>query len=285
MNPKILIFIGLMVLSLVLLVIIVVLPQGIVFVPIKFVLLVLGIISCILGFASRYYTYLLIPMMRQRKKNVVISDQSAYWISTTGESIVRKEGEDFIATVFINIPLYISASEMTDEQKVAFTAQISRLVGLSTTPVRFTAELYLMNKDKYIQKLKDSIGDMESQEAALVAASGTANQDPKKNEMALEHVRGKQSMLKKMLDNVGSETSFELGSFATVSASGSRELEAINLAQVKAKELMNGIGTTLGVPPSIVVGNEILKYIEPEFLIPYSTVAEQITRNIRQEVS
>jgi hypothetical protein len=47
---------------------------------------------------------------------------------------------------------------------------------------------------------------------------------------------------------------------------------------------MSGIGTVLGVSPNIVVGNEILKYVEPEYLIPYSTITEQIARIVRQEV-
>jgi hypothetical protein len=101
----------------------------------------------------------------------------------------------------------------------------------------------------------------------------------------MEHVRGKLSMWKKMLDNVGSATSYELGTFAAVSARGVKELEAITYAQQRASELMNGIATVLGVSPNIAVGSEILKYIEPEYLIPYSTITEQITRTVRQEAS
>jgi hypothetical protein len=230
----------------------------------------------VLAFASRYYTFLILPFARQRKKNIVISDQTPYWLSSTGESIIRREAQDFIATVYINIPIYVSASEMTDEEKARFTMQVSRLVGLSKEPVRFTAELYLMNKDSYIQKLKDTISRIEDDEAKLV--------EQKKESPELEHLRGELSMWRKMLDNVSSYTSYELGTFAAVSARGVKESEAISFAQQRARELMSGIGTVLGVSPNIVVGNEILKYVEPEYLIPYSTITEQIARIVRQEV-
>ncbi len=277
MNPKILVFIGFMALSLTFLALAVFLPLGILFVVPKFLFLLLAVLFDVVAFASRYYTYLLLPLAKQRTRRVVISDQSAYWLATTGECIIRKDADDFVATAYINIPFYFSSTEMSDEQKQRFTNQISRLVGLSREPVRFSTELYLMNKDDYIQRLKDTINEIENEEATLIGTNGSKQQ--------LEHVRGKLEMWKKMLENVANCTSFELGSFAAVSAKGGKEFEAITLVQQKARELMNGIATTLGVPPNLVVGNEILKYVEPEYLIPFSTITEQITRNIQQQVS
>lgn len=277
MNPKVLVFIGFLGLSLALLGVAVIIPEGLYFALPKLLILALAVLADVLAFASRYYTYLLIPLTKQRSRSVVISDQSPYWLASNGECIVRKEGDDYVATAYINIPLYVSATEMNDEEKLRFTNQVSRLVGISKEPVRFTTELYLMNKDEYIQKLKDSINLVESDEAKLIENKGT--------EKEIEHVKGKLSMWRKMLENITTGTSFELGSFAAISAKGGKEFEAITIVQQKARELMNGIAATLGVPPSLVLGNEILKYVEPEYLIPYSTITEQISRNIQQQVS
>jgi hypothetical protein len=129
MNPKLLLLIGFLALAMAFLGIGILLPQGIIFAVPKIILLILAVVCVIAAFASRYYTYLIIALIRQRKRNIILSDQSPYWISSTGESILRKAGDDFIATVYINIPLYVSASEMTDEEKLRFTGQVSRLVG------------------------------------------------------------------------------------------------------------------------------------------------------------
>ena len=277
MNPKVLIFLGLLFASMILLVAAAAIPESILFVVPKLLLFFLAVMIDVLAFASRYYTYLILPFAKQRTRNVIISDQPAYWLATSGDCIVRKKGDDYIATAYINIPLYVSSSEMSDEDRYRFSEQVSRLVGISRDPVRFTTELYLMNKDSYIQKLKDSITEAQNDEAELMETKGSEN--------AIEHVRGKLSMLKKMMDNVLSNTSFELGTFATVSSVGVKEFEAITLVQQKARDLMNGIATTLGVPPNIMTGNEILKYIEPEHLIPYSTITEKISQEIQKEVS
>jgi hypothetical protein len=277
MNPKIIVLIGFIGLSLGLIAVAIALPASPQYFEIpKMLLLIAAVFADVLGFASRYYTYLLWPLLKQRKKHVIISNQSAYWLSPTGDCIVRLEGSDYIATAYINIPIYVSSSEMTDSDKLKFANQVSRLVGISKDPVRFSSELYLMNKDTYIEKLKDTINQIEDEEAALVKNNAPENQ--------MEHVRGKLSMWRKMLDNVSNEISFELGSFVCVSAKGGKEFEAITIVQQKAKELMNGIATILGVPPNIAVGTDILKYIEPEYLIPFTTITEQITRNIQQQV-
>ncbi|MGI0100540.1 MAG: hypothetical protein ACREBH_02370 [Candidatus Micrarchaeaceae archaeon] len=277
MDPKVLVFIGFIVMSVAMIGIAAVLPTGILFVLPKLLLLVIAVIFDILAFASRYYSYLIMPFVRQRTRNVVINDQAPYWLSTTGDCIIRKVSDDYLATAYINIPIYVSSSEMNDEDRLRFAEQVSRLVGISREPVRFSTELYLMNKDDYIQKLKDNITNIENDQAKLIETNAPQAQ--------LEHVRGKLSMWKKMLDNISSSVSFELGTFATISATGVKEFEAITMVQQKARELMNGIAANLGVPPNIITGSDILKYVEPEFLIPYSTITEQISRNIQNQVT
>lgn len=279
MNPKVFLLIGFLALSLAMMGIATVLPNTLIYQPVRTVLLIFAVFFDVLAFASRYYTYLLAPLVKQRKKDVIINDQPPYWVSSTGDCIVRKDGNLYTATAYINIPLYVSASEMSDEEKFRFSMQVSRLVGISKDPVRFTSELYLMNKDEYIQQLKDNVNAMEMEEANLSDPNSKATAAEK------EHVKGKLSMWRHMLESVSKDVSFELGSFATISAKGVKEFEAISIVQQKARELMNGIASTLGVSPNIVVGNDILKYIEPEFLIPYTTITEQISRNIQQQVS
>ena len=69
-----------------------------------------------------------------------------------------------------------------------------------------------------------------------------------------------------------------------LSAKGLNEFETISVAQQKAREFISGIGTIFGVPPTMITGSEILRFIEPEFQLPYSTIAESITKGIEAEV-
>ena len=269
-------FLGLIIVSAVLMGIVLLAPT--VFVPsyAKIILFLIALVFDAMAFTSRYYSYILGPLFKQRKKHLILSNESPYWLAQSGDIILKKSGEDFIATVYISIPVYRSATEMEEEDKLDFAQQVSRLVGLSKSPARYTTELYVMNKDSYIQKLRERINMTENEEADLQA------KDAPKAE--LDRVRGKLAMWRNMLDSIGTNFSFELSSYITVSAKGSKEYEASSLAQQKAKEIMSGVGSLFGVPPSIITGPDLLRFVEPEYLIPISTVTEQISKNIQEQV-
>jgi hypothetical protein len=273
-DSKTLSFLALVGASFVFLALAIVLPHSLDIV--KLLMIILAVVADVTAALSRRYSYIIVPMLTQRRRNVVLSNEEPYRLSTSADSILQQHGDSYTATVYISIPLYSSSTEMSDDEKMAFTRQVSRLVGISKDPTRFTTSLYVMNKDTYIQQLRDTINNIEAEESNLVQEGAP--------QAKVERVRGKLSMWRKMLDHVSETTSLELASFAAISAVGSKEFEAATIAQQKARELMAGIGTTMGVSPSIVTGNALLTFIEPEFLIPYSTVSEQISKGIQEQV-
>ncbi len=242
---------------------------------IKIVLLAVALLLDIIGFSSRYYMYLIKPMLKF-KKHIVLSKEDAYHLSSTADAVLRKEGDNFIATVFVSIPVYRSSTEMTDDEKLEFSRQVSRLVGISRDPVRFTTQVHVMNKDSYIQTLRDTISATENEQADLMLKNASPSEQ--------ERVKGKLAMLRNMLDSISKSMSFEMVSYASISATGSKEYEAVGAAQQKARELMAGIASTFGVSPSLITGDNILKFIEPEALIPFSTMTEQISKGIEEQV-
>ena len=276
MDQRVLILFGFLAVTFLLLAAIIGIPSSILFSPVKILLLIMALAFDVLAFSSRRYSYLIVPMFKQHRKRVVLSNEEPYVMSTSEDAIIRKDGDEYIATVYISIPLYRSATEMAEPEKVEFSRQVSRLISISTDPIRFTSEMYVMDKDSYIQTLRDAISIAEEEEAKL----SQSNADDKKIEM----VRGKIAMWRNILQNSTSESSLELVSYASISASGLKEYEAISLAQQKAREAISGIGSTLGVTPTIVTGKEILKFVEPEYLIPFSTVEEEIEEKTEEAV-
>ncbi len=242
----------------------------------KMVLLLVGLAMDFLAFTSRYYSYLLGPMVKQRKRPVILSKENAYWLSSSADSVMKKEMDTFISTVYVSIPVYSSATEMSDEQKLNFVNQVSRLVSTAKDPTRFTTQLYVMNKDAAIQTIRAAMNEAETDEARLVQSNAKQSE--------VERAKGKSSMWRGMMDNVSTVTSYELFSYACISATGIKEFEASSIAQQKAKELMAAIGSTFGVSPSIVTGTELLKLVEPEYLIPVSTMHAKINKDIQEEV-
>ncbi|MCL4379174.1 MAG: hypothetical protein M1160_02785 [Candidatus Marsarchaeota archaeon] len=275
MDQKIFALIGLLGVSIVLLIIAIGTPQSLIPSPLKIVLLIVALAFDAIAFTSRRYYYMMVPLLRQRSKNIVLSNEEPYWLSSSGDAIIRRERDWFIATAYISIPFYRSATEMTDVEKLEFSRQMSRLVGISSEPVRFTTEMYLMNKDAYIQELHDAINQAELEEAQLASGADTEK---------LEIARGKLAMWRNIMQNASAVQSLEITSYAAVSAAGAKEYEAISMVQQKARDVVAGIGTTLGVTPSVITGSAILKFVEPEYLIPFSTVREQMETKTEEQV-
>ncbi len=277
MDKKLFVFLGFLGASIAIILTDVSAPSTTISPTLKILLLIVGLFFDALAYASRYYTYLLLPIVKQRKRFIVLSDEDPYWLSTTNDALVHKEGEDFLATVYVKIPLYVSATEMNDDEKINFTKQISRLVSLSRDPIRFTTQVNIMNKDAYLSSLRATLGGVENEEAEL-----TAKNAPQK---MLDRARGKASMWRHMFDNVNAAQSLEMVLYGSVSAIGSKEFEATSMAHQRARELMSGIAAVFGVNPSILTGEAILKAVEPEHLIPYSTISEQMGKALREQVT
>jgi|GEM_PF-746233 len=278
MDKKILLFLGFLGMSIVFLITAMSISPSPLLDVVKIILLLLAFLFDILALASRYYTPFMIPLFMQRSKRVVLSQENAYWLSTSQDSILRKNGDDFVATVYISIPIYRSATEMSNDEKIDFSKQISRLVGLSKDPVRFTTQLFTMNKDVYIMQLRGRINELENME--VNATKSDSDSDSK----AVEKIRGELSMWRNILDSINSSQSLELLTYASVSATGTKEYEAVSIAEQKATELMAGISTIFGVIPSLITGADLLKFVEPEFLIPYSTISERLIKNVEEQV-
>jgi hypothetical protein len=272
MQQKIMVMLSFMGIAFLIFLVIVFIPGGLLFSLIKLIMLAAALLCVVLALSSRYYTYIIIPAFKQRSRNIVLSNESAYTLSPNKDAILKKMGDDAVATVYISIPLYKSSTEMTDDEKVSFAESVSRLVGLNKYPVRFTAQLYVMNKDSYIATLREVISKTETEQQELIQSGA----DPKK----LERVKGQLSMWRNMLDMVGASPSYELESYVSISGIGSKEYEALSIAQQRATEVIAGIGATFGVQPAIVTGDQLLTFVEPEYLIPFSTVTEQINKNM-----
>jgi len=275
-QKKLFLFLGLFGASLFIVVIDISISTAILSPILKFIILLIAFFVDTLAISSRFYSYLILPIFKQMKRNVVLSKEDPYWIASSSDSILHKEGEEYIATVYIKIPLYRSETEMAPEEALEFAHQTSRLLGQSRTPIRFTHEMRIMDKDAYLDTIKNMISEVENEESQLMAQNASAAE--------LSKVRGKLSMWRGIFDNMSKSSSLELLIYSSVSGKGGQEFEAVGVAQQRAREAISAVSSIFGITPSIVTGDELKKFVEPEYMIPYSTISEQITKNIREEV-
>ena len=245
---------------------------------IKFALAAVGLAIDVVAFSTKLYMSFFMPFMQMKGRNAVIDDTEPFTLAPSGNAIVVRKGSDIFASAFIKIPAYRSSTEMNAEEKVDFSRLFSRALTISKVPVKFGAQLYVINKDAYINNIKNKLDEAEGR-----YQSASVSKDVPKPES--ERIRGEVTMWHNLFDNVNRVRSLSLDAFAMVTAQGGSEEEATNLAVQQADELASGVSAAFGVTASIIEGEEILKYLEPDHMIPLATVSEQMRESHASEAT
>ena len=242
------------------------------------VIAIIVLLCSIVGFSTKYYTYLLLPALRMKGRAIVLNADEPFIMSPSGNAIVIREGDSVYASSFVRIPIYRSATEMVDEEKAAFASMFGRLLTSTTEPVKLSAQMYIINKDDYINKIKARLNAAEERYSRLIA-----NKTVDKG--SSERIRGEVTMWRNLFENLSNSRSQALLVYGMVSAMGGSEEEAVNLAYQKAEEFAAGASAVLGVNAYIVRGDEILTLIEPNYMIPVETVSERIMqKNVEEAI-
>ncbi len=241
------------------------------------ILAIIAVFMALLAFSTKYYTYLILPAidaLKAGKRLIVVNSGAPFMLSSAGDAIVMKEGSEVYASAFVIIPVYKSATEMNPDDRLDFARMFSRILTLSKTPTKVSSQLYIVNKDAYIAKIRARLDVAEENYREL--SSGPAQQGQ------LDRARGEIMMWRNMLYSVSGSHSEALVTYAMVSSNAGTEDEAVNIARERAEELAAGIGTLLGVSAHTASGEELLRLLEPEYMIPTETISERIRQRTRE---
>jgi hypothetical protein len=232
-------------------------------------LVVLTLFFDIIAFSTKFYAVFFMPFLKMKKRTVVMESEEPFVMAPSGNALIVRKDKDVYASAFIRIPTYRSGTEMQPDEKVDFSRLFSRAVTLSRRPVKFGAQLYVINKDTYINSIRNKLNEAEERyQEAMVKKDITKAES--------ERIRGEVTMWHNLFDNVNKVKSQALEAYAMTTALGGNEEEAVNLALQQADELAAGISAIFGVTATIVEGENLLKYVEPDYMIPIVTISEQL---------
>ncbi len=242
-----------------------------------FVFAIIALIFAVIAFSTKYYTYLYIPALRSKNRNIVLNSREAFILSPSGTSILVHDENGTYASAFVKIPIYRSATEMTTEEKTDFSRLFSRLLTLSKSTVKFSTQMYLVSKDEYITKIHAKIEQSEER------LRNITSEQAKQQGGVADRVKGEVAMWHNLLNSISSSRSSSLLSYAMVSAEGGNDEEASAIAYQRAEEIAAGISSVMGVTAYVAKGDELLTLIEPEYMIPVETVNEMIRQKSMAE--
>lgn len=220
-----------------------------------------ALLFAVLAFAIKDYSYLIDPLLHMKGRTLVLDSNEPFYMSANGKSIVIRQGSTVYATSFIKIPIYKSSTEMSEEERFNFATVFSRAISISTIPIRISSQLNLVNKYEYLQLITDRLNEVEDRYNSMLNNRDTDKQ-------VVDRVKGEVNMWHNLLDSMTKANSQSQMAFATVSASGGTEDEAVNLVSINAEEISAGLSAALGVQATIAIGEEMLLFVEPDYLIP-----------------
>ncbi|MDE1873658.1 MAG: hypothetical protein KGI04_00875 [Candidatus Micrarchaeota archaeon] len=235
----------------------------------KLVLAVLALAFDLLAFSTKLYMSFFIPFLKAKNRTVTLEADEAFNMAPSGNAIVVRRGGSVYASAFITIPTYRSATEMNNEEKIDFARLFSRALTISKSSVKFATQLYVINKDAYISNIRGRLDEAEEKYQ-------NASMNPQMKKADSERTRGEATMWHNLYDNVNKVGSQALEAFAMVSAEGGTEEEAINLVLQRADEIASGVSSVFGVSAAVVEGEDLLRFVEPDHMIPPITVGEQL---------
>lgn len=244
---------------------------------VKLVMVLVALLVDILAFSTKFYTQFFIPFLQMKGRVVTLNDSEAFTLAPTGNAIIVRKGSDVYASAFIKIPSYRSATEMSPEEKVDFSKMFSRVMTLSSVPVKFASQMYVINKDSYIGSIRSKLNEAEERYSGISLNKGASKEQ-------VERTKGEVTMWHNLFDHVSKTRSQSLEPYAMITSQGGNEEEAINLALQKADEVATGISALFGINATIIEGEEMLKFVEPDYMIPVVTAAEQLRGAVARQV-
>ncbi len=242
---------------------------------VKFIFAIIALVFDVLAFSMRFYSYIFMPIVRMKNRTVVLNSDVPFVMSPSGNAVIVRKGSDIYASAFVKIPIYRSATEMNDDEKLDFAKMFSRIVSMNRNITKISSQLYIINKDDYISNIRTRLNEAEDRYQKVV--------NDKNEQTQTERVKGEVTMWHNLYDSISRAQSRALIAYAMVTAIGSTDEEASNLAIQRAEETAVGIGTTLGINATVATGQEILVFLEPEYAIPFSTVSAELREKAVEE--
>ncbi|MGC8662318.1 MAG: hypothetical protein ACP5RT_00850 [Candidatus Micrarchaeia archaeon] len=204
-----------------------------------------------------------------KNKEIILDNTEAFVVAPAGNAITRRIGEYIYASSFIKVPVFLSSTEMDDDEKYDFSTLFSKVISLSKTPIKISTQLNILNKDNYISKVQDKLNDAESRYSTITNDKSARPED-------IERIKGEVTMWHNLLDNISNVDSLVPVTYILVTAIGGNDTEAINTALQKANEIIAGVNSIYGIIADIITTPELFTLIEPDYIIPPSTINKQI---------
>lgn len=202
------------------------------------------------------YGYLLIPAITRATNLVEI--RNGYEISPTRDYIIKKVGDGYYATGFLEIRFYESAIEKDEEGKRTMFESFEKTIASLKYIVKISLLVSAIDLSKHIEDIKTKRSSAEAKKSKLSGSSDDV--------IRLDR---EIAMWNRLLDRIThGERPVELLAFASTTAFGLTKEEAAARVRRQVKEVKTILSSSLGCDIRELVDLEMLKCFEWDLFFP-----------------
>lgn len=202
------------------------------------------------------YGYLFVPYITSGLS--IIEKEGPYTISKSRDYIVKKTEEGYLATKYLEVLIYESTTDKTKEEKEFLFESFERALRSLKHTVKITFMLSPIDVSKHIEEIKTKRSEAEAKKAKLHP------QSPESIKLDREI-----AMWNRLLNRLSSgERPMEVIIYASTTAFGSTQDEAVALVKRQAREIKTILSSTLSAEVKELKDLDMIKCFEWDFFAP-----------------
>jgi len=207
------------------------------------------------------YGYIVVPLLTQFTKVIVITD-SGYEIPPTQDVIVKKEGDLYYASIFLNLKIYESSLEKSDEAIMNYNKFFERAMANFKKIVKVA---YMMQSIDVTERRKE----LETKKAEAQLRLQKEKEKTEPDTLRLDHLEREVAYWTAQIDKLTlGLRPMKVLIYAMLTEVGITKDEAIAKAKSAGNELKTLLANSLNADVDYLTADEMLKVFEWEKFMP-----------------
>jgi hypothetical protein len=202
------------------------------------------------------YGYLLIPYITSAAN--IVEVRGGYEIPSTRDCIIKKSGNGFYATKFLEIRYYESTMDKAESDRTTMLSSFEKALASLKHAVKISLLVSEVDLTKQIDELKTKRSSAESKRRKLPP-----------NSEELVRLDREIAMYNRQLERISrGDRPLEITSFVSTTAYGVTREEAVSKVRRQAKEVKTIISSTLGADVAELFDLDMIRCFEWEYFLP-----------------
>ncbi|MCX8200084.1 MAG: hypothetical protein N3G76_01305 [Candidatus Micrarchaeota archaeon] len=184
-------------------------------------------------------------------------------MSPPEDAVLRQEGEEYVASVFMSVDVYETMTNKSDDEVKDYTQYFERTISSLKDPVKISTVLYERDMGKYVRAIEDEKAKVDMKIAA-------EKQKKKPDERTIEVLERERLMWERMLEAMYKSPNKPraITYLLQTSARGISKDSAVNAAKVRAREIKATFSGGMSVRVDDLTHNRMKACYDWEFMSP-----------------